>query len=108
MLWWPLKFGAKLGPIKKNCDNQAVVEVLTTGRTRDEVMATCARNVWLLTAIYNTQIIVSHIAGNNNTVADLLSRWRNSADNYRKLNLYLPNHVWLYPHIDLMLFNENI
>ena len=94
--------------IKINCDNQAVVEVLTTGRARDEVLATCARNILLLTAMYNLQIIVSHIAGTKNTVADLLSRWKNSVDNYHKLNLSIPDHVWLYPHIDLLLFNDSI
>ena len=69
---------------------------------------TCARNVWLLTAMYNIQITVSHIAGTKNIVADLLSRWKNTTDNYEKLKSLLPNHVWIYPHIDLMLFNNSI
>ena len=79
--------------IKINCDNQAVVEVLTTGRARDEIFVTCARNVWLLTAMYNIQITVSHIAGTKNILADLLSRWKNTTDNYDKLKALLPNHV---------------
>ena len=56
------------------CDNIAVVEVLTYGIARDPTMATCARNTWLLSAIFNINIIVSHIKGLDNNVADLLSR----------------------------------
>ena len=55
-------------------DNITVVEVLTFGRARDPIMATCARNVWLLAAMFNVNIIVSHIKGLDNSVADLLSR----------------------------------
>ena len=56
------------------CDNMAVVEVLTSGRARDSIMATCAHNVWLLAAMFNVNIIVSHIRGLDNSIADLLSR----------------------------------
>ena len=60
------------------CDNIAVVEVLTFGRTRDSAMVTCARNIWLLSAMFNVNIIVSHIRVLDNTVADLISRWCNT------------------------------
>ena len=53
------------------CDNHAVVDVLTYGNTRDQVLGTCARNVWLLTAMFNIGLIVSHIRGADNRVADL-------------------------------------
>ena len=58
------------------CDNMAVVEALTTGRTRDSVLATCARNLWLIAALFNIDFIFSHIPGVHNTVADLLSRFK--------------------------------
>ena len=35
------------------CDNMAIVQVLTTGKARDEMLATCARNIWLIAAMYN-------------------------------------------------------
>ena len=38
------------------CDNQAVVEVLTTGKCKDKILAVCARNIWLISAIKNFQI----------------------------------------------------
>ena len=46
------------------CDNIAVMEVLTYGRARDPTMATCARNIWLLLAIFNIN------KGLENNVAD--------------------------------------
>ena len=60
--------------IKIWCDNLAVVEVLNSGRSRDHTLATCARNIWLLSAMYNFEIMVHHIPGKSNVTADLLSR----------------------------------
>ena len=60
--------------IQINCDNLAVVEVLTSSKTKDHFLATCARNVWLITSIFNIQLIISHIPGKYNCTADLLSR----------------------------------
>ena len=68
------------------CDNRSVVDVLSFGRALDQILATCARNVWLLSAMYNISIVVPHIQGTKNVVADLLSRWHNTADNYCKYN----------------------
>ena len=50
------------------CDNIAMVEVLTFGRTRDPIMATCARNIWLLVAMFNVNIVASHITGLDKTL----------------------------------------
>ena len=55
------------------CDNIAIVEVLTFGRAKDQIMATCDRNIWLLAAMFNVNIIISHIKGLDNSLADLLS-----------------------------------
>ena len=59
--------------IQMFCDNMAVVEVLTTGKTRDTTLATCARNLWLIAALYNINFIFSHIPGVDNSVADNMS-----------------------------------
>ena len=61
--------------IELRCDNLAVVEILSLGKARDSIMATCARNIWLLAAMYNINLVVTHIRGRDNCVADLLSRW---------------------------------
>ena len=55
------------------CDNRAVVDVLSFGKDRDAVLVTCARNVWLLSAMYNITVVVSHVKGTNNVVVDLFS-----------------------------------
>ena len=62
--------------VRLYCNNQAVVHVLSTGNTRGAVLGACARNIWLLTAMYNVSIDFTHIAGVQNSVADLLSRWK--------------------------------
>ena len=59
-----------------HCDNQAVVTVLNTGKTRDFFLAACARNVWYVTAVSDIDTHFSHIRGVDNTVADALSRWQ--------------------------------
>ena len=90
------------------CDNMAVVEVLSSGRARDSIMATCARNVWLLAAMFNVNIIVSHIRGRDNSVADLLSRWHLTVHNIQQLHNLVENPVWIDTHIDLTLLNHDI
>ena len=94
--------------IKIHCDNKAVVDILTYGRARDAVMATCARNIWLLTALYNISLLVVHIEGQKNSIADLLSRWDYSQDNCKTLHTFLPNPIWMNTHIDLMLLNHTL
>ena len=71
--------------VRIHCDNLPVVEVLNSGRARDDTLATCARNIWLLSALYNITLKVTHIAGSQNNMADLLSRWKNTTQDYEKL-----------------------
>ena len=56
------------------CDNQSVVSVLTTGKTRDPIMAKYVRNIFFWLSTFNIDMRVVHIAGRLNPVADLLSR----------------------------------
>ena len=68
------------------CDNHVVVDVLTYRNTRDQMLATAARNVWFLTAMFNIDLVVSYIKGADNRVADLLSRCHLTADNVIKFS----------------------
>ena len=104
-IWAPLCANKS---IQIMCDNMAVVEVLTCGRARDSIMATCARNVWLLAAMFNVNIIVSHIKGLDNSIADLLSRWHVTVDNCQILHTLVENPVWVDTHIDLTLLNHDV
>ena len=90
------------------CDNMAVVEVLTTGKTRDTTLATCARNLWLIAAIFNIDFIFSHIPGVKNTLADLLSRWQDDSHHTQKLHNLVDKPIWVDTHIDLTCLNYTI
>ena len=84
------------------------MEVLTTGKYRDKILVVCARNIWLIAAIYNFQIKVQHIAAQKNVTADLLSRWTNSPADQIKLQNLVPSCVWIPTHLDLTLLNYDI
>ena len=90
------------------CDNMAVVEVLRSGRARDPILATCARNIWLLTAIFNIQLTVTHIPGVQNEVADLLSRWKGTDSQVNTLSSLIPNYHWMPVHLDHTNLNEYV
>lgn len=55
-------------------DNMASSLALETGRTRDTVLAACAREIWLLAARYNQSVTIRHISGSKIPLADALSR----------------------------------
>ena len=86
----------------------AVVEVIKSGKARDPILGACARNLWLMSAIYNIHICITHISGTDNTVADLLSRWQNTQYHLNKLAQFIPNFVWIPVHLDLTKINYNI
>ena len=67
------------------CDNKVVVDVLRFDRTKDSVLATYVRNVWLLTVHCHIALVVSHVEGRENTVADLLSRWSDTLEDHEHL-----------------------
>ena len=94
--------------IKLYCDNMAVVEVITSGKTRDPFLATCARNIWLITVILNTQIQVIHVPGKANTIADLLSRWVITVNPEQKLRQLLPDFTWINTRINSTALNYEI
>ena len=75
------------------CDNEAVVHVLNSGKTRDLTLAAIAHNIQLLLATHNIDIVVRHILEKVNIVADLLSRWSTTIQPMAKYQ-FIPNHVW--------------
>ena len=106
-----LKVWSNLWENKKveiKCDNLTVVEVLDSGKTRDHFLALCARNVWLISAMFNIQLVFSHIPGKNNHIADLLSRLTITINPEQNLKQLLPQFIWINTHIDLTALNHNI
>ena len=56
------------------CDNWAVVQVIQTNRTKDEFLACCLRNIWLIVSKRDIQLKIKHVKGIYNKLADALSR----------------------------------
>ena len=83
------------------CDNLAVVHVLESGRTRDAFLAACVRNVLLEAALFDVQLIYKYVPGKLNSVADLLSRWQNTAHQFQLLQCLVLNFVWVPASPDL-------
>ena len=55
-------------------DNTGAQCALSTGRTRDPILAACAREVWLLSAVKQVDILIHHAPGDTLVLADALSR----------------------------------
>ena len=49
------------------CDNMAVVQVVDLGKSKDDFLAACIRNIWLLTATFDTDLYISLIKGTKQT-----------------------------------------
>ena len=79
----------------------AVVEVLTSGKTKDGILGTFACNIWMLSALFNISIHIEHISGKSNVISDLLSRFKFGQQSYELLSTYVPNVSWVPTHIDL-------
>jgi len=92
--------GAPLGTQKVlfHCDNQSVCGIWQKGSTKQpEVMALVCM-LHFCAARSNIHMLVTHIAGTNNTIADALSR--SQMEHFRQLALnavHLPNPIpaWL-------------
>ena len=90
------------------CDNLAVVSVLTTGKTRDSTMAKYARNIFLWLSAFNIDIMVVHIAGKLNPVADLLSRWNVTNNNVVKLQQLVHPVTWVPTPLEYLYCDDTI
>ena len=57
-----------------HCDNQAVVDIWASGTSRDPLIMHLVRSIFFSAATHHYTVLVTHIAGTNNSVADSLSR----------------------------------
>ena len=60
------------------CDNEASVQVINSGSSRDSFMQNCLRELCYIQAVFQFDIRAKHIFGNDNRVADYLSRWHSN------------------------------
>ena len=49
-----------------NTDNMTVVNICKSGFSRDKHLAAFIRNIWLLAAKFDIELVVCHIAGQKN------------------------------------------
>lgn len=70
---WGYQFHGK--KIMIFCDNEASVQVINSGSSKDSFMQNCLRELCYVAAIHEFQIRARHIEGDNNRLADCLSRW---------------------------------
>ena len=68
--------------VRVACANEAVVIVLTSGHTRCPHLTAISRNI--LCMQHDIKLHIIHIAGKQNQVADLLSRWTGSVEDKKK------------------------
>ena len=61
--------------IRIYCDNQAVVQVINSSKTKDSFMGTCLRELWFEVSRFRFQLRAIHLPGEENRIADWLSRW---------------------------------
>ena len=59
-----------------HCDNQAVVDIWKTGTTKSSDIMALVRMLYFCAAKYNIHVIITHIAGVNNAIADALSHFQ--------------------------------
>ena len=57
------------------CDNEAVVSVINSSRTKDPFMGACLREIWFSVSTHGFELRAVHLPGVENRVADWLSRW---------------------------------
>ena len=90
------------------CDNEAVVTILKSGKTKDPTLAAICRNISMETAKADIRLNTVHIPGKLNVIADSLSRFHISQAHRDKVQHWLPGATWVYPPCHSLLINWQI
>ena len=75
------------------CDNEAVVSVLRSGKTKDPYLGACPRNIWYVCALPDIDTQYVHVRGLDNRMDDLLSRWTGSGKDSLELKMYVQDPI---------------
>ena len=60
-----------------HCDNQTIVDIWQKGSTRSPEIMALIRMLYFIAAQYNVNVMITHIPGTSNLIADVLSRFQN-------------------------------
>ena len=90
-----------------SCDNLAVVQVVTSGKTKDSFLNACLCNIWLVTATYDIELFIEHIEGKKNIIADSLSRIFSQKGISDNMMLHL-SHNFIWDEIPIQFFDLNL
>ena len=71
-------------------------------------LASIARNIWMQCALYDIEIVASHLAGIDNRVPDLLSRWAGLPTQWSTLYNLIPEPWWYYVENNNIVLNQDI
>ena len=85
------------------CDNQSVVDVINSSKTKDSFMATCLRELWLVASTFEFELRAVHLPGEENRVADWLSRWHLGEKYQNAFNEYIVDSPY-----EEILINEQV
>ena len=85
-----------------HCDNQVVVSVLRSGHTRDMTLAAISRNISMITAYLDIELITVYIEEKLNVIADTLSRLSINSSLMSKIPALVPDHLWITRKADVL------
>ena len=81
------------------CDNEPVVHVINSSKTRDTFLATCLRELWLEVSKFGFELRAVHLPGVENRVADWLSRWDIHIKYKQLFDEFIRNETFQYREI---------
>ena len=97
--------------IRVFCDNQSVVSVINSGKTRDPLLGCCLRKLWLCISIHEIELSAVHLPGPENRLADYLSRWHQDssfAERFFTSGSFQSQRKWILLCFTLMTVSEVI
>ena len=60
-------------------DSEVTVTTIRSGKTRNDFTAACLRELWMICALADIDVLVSHISGSDNVLADMFSRFNTTS-----------------------------
>ena len=91
-----------------HCDNQAVVMIMDSCKTRDLTLAAICRNILIECAKFDIDLHTVHIPGKSNVIADALSRLSLNPNYMQVVQKHVPNYVWVNITESLIHINWSI